>query len=292
MDNKKASDKQNYMQNLLLSAAPYCMQNSMRDLKRILHQREKYLETVEEGVIKRLHSAPEGALRVSSANNRIQYYYRKKPSDKNGVYIPGSNHQLVEKLAQKEYDEKVLKVLEKERKAIKAFFKNSPAHNLEELYDTLSVARRRVVIPVAETDDMFVKKWESAEYEKKGFSEESFELLTEKGERVRSKSEMIIANMLEKENIPYRYEYPIRLKGFGLVHPDFTVLNVRLRKEIYWEHLGMMDDPEYAEKAIRKIAAYHQSGFYSGDQLILTSETKLNPINVRQIKGIMEHFFL
>ena len=27
-----------------------------------------------------------------------------------------------------------------------------------------------------------------------------------------------------------------------IIHPDFTVLNVRTREILYWEHLGMMDN--------------------------------------------------
>lgn len=52
---------------------------------------------------------------------------------------------------------------------------------------------------------------------------------------MRSKSEVIIADLLNKEGIPYRYEFPLYLKEFNTVYPDFTILNVRKRKEIYWE---------------------------------------------------------
>ena len=57
-------------------------------------------------------------------------------------------------------------------------------------------------------------------------------LITEKGEYVRSKSEKIIADTLTKNNINYVYELPLRLKGYGTVKPDFTVLNKRTRHEL------------------------------------------------------------
>ena len=50
------------------------------------------------------------------------------------------------------------------------------------------------------------------------------EIYTERGERVRSKSEKIIADKLFLQNIPYHYERPIYLKGFGMVYPDFCCL--------------------------------------------------------------------
>ena len=73
-----------------------------------------------------------------------------------------------------------------------------------------------------------------------------------RGERVRSKSEILIANSLNEMNIQYRYEYPIRISNTTF-YPDFYILNLRRRKEYIWEHFGRMDDIEYARNAIRKI---------------------------------------
>ena len=98
--------------------------------------------------------------------------------------------------------------------------------------------------------------------------------------------------MLAKEDVPYRYEYPLYLEGADTIYPDFMVLNVRLRKELYWEHFGIMDDAEYAEKAVRKIAKYYMNGFYPGENLILTYETRATPLNVLQIKEIIKHYLL
>ena len=81
---------------------------------------------------------------------------------------------------------------------------------------------------------------------------EDIEILTEKGESVKSKSEKIIADKLNMMNIPYCYEVPLYLKGYGYVKPDFKVLNVATRKEYYWEHYGMMDNKDYIIKALKK----------------------------------------
>lgn len=97
---------------------------------------------------------------------------------------------------------------------------------------------------------------------------------------------------MNKEGVPYRYEFPIHLNGIGKVYPDFTVLNKRERKEMHWEHLGMMDDPDYAEKAVRKIEMYQNNGFFPGDKLILTYETKMNPINPQTVMLIIQRYLL
>ena len=99
---------------------------------------------------------------------------------------------------------------------------------------------------------------------------------------MRSKSEVMIADALSKANIPYRYECPLRL-GNAVVHPDFTVLRSSDREIVYWEHFGMMDDPEYCHKALQKIRLYEKCGIYPGIRLIITMETSYLPINLTVI---------
>ena len=81
------------------------------------------------------------------------------------------------------------------------------------------------------------------------------------------------------------------LKEYGLIHPDFTVLNVRTRKEIYFEHLGMMDDEVYREEALKRILAYEKNGIFPGDRLVLTHETLKSPVNSRMIEKVILHYF-
>ena len=107
---------------------------------------------------------------------------------------------------------------------------------------------------------------------------------------VRSKSEKIIADLLYRKGIPYHYEPELILRDGTKIYPDFAVLNLKHRKTIYWEHLGMMEDPEYSEKAVRKISAYIKNGIFPGEQLILTAETKEFPVNVREVKILIQHY--
>ena len=259
--------------------------------KDILEKRKKYLIKTSNEVEKRLKKSPVGTLRTSKCRGKVQYYHRMAPSERVGKYIPYSNKNLAAMLAQKDYDKKLLKSICAEMKAIEICLDKLPVNCAEDIYLLLSETRKKLVTPAEETDESFVSRWESVSYKGKDFSSDFPEYLTDKGERVRSKSEMIIANMLAKEGIPYRYEFPITIHNVGIVYPDFTVLNVRLRKEYIWEHRGKMDDPEYAAKAINKENAYNLSGFYQGDNFIITNETKSDPLNVRILHGIIDHFF-
>ena len=116
--------------------------------------------------------------------------------------------------------------------------------------------------------------------------------MTERGERVRSKSEKILADYFYRRGIPYKYEKPLYLKHFGTVYPDFTFLSKRTRKEIYWEHDGRMDDPVYAQSAVRKIQAYEENDIYPGEQLILTFEMEKQVLNTQEIERLVRRYLL
>ena len=120
---------------------------------------------------------------------------------------------------------------------------------------------------------------------------ESNHILTEQGEIVRSKSEKIIADKLSLTKIPYYYEVPICLNGFGFVRPDFTILNPYTLKEYYWEHLGMMSSPEYVDKALSKIELYTANGILPGRDLILSYESESHPVSTNYISTLISTIF-
>jgi hypothetical protein len=102
----------------------------------------------------------------------------------------------------------------------------------------------------------------------------------------------MIADMLEHYNIPYRYEYPLYLTGLGMVHPDFHCLNVTKRKEMIWEHFGMMDSISYANRNIRKLFYYEKNGYQAGVNMIMTFETSQTALNSNAIRTKIEQFLL
>ena len=85
---------------------------------------------------------------------------------------------------------------------------------------------------------------------------------------VRSKSEVIIANLLTTAKIPFRYEVPLFAPDGTMYLPDFTI-DWRGRK-FFWEHLGMLDKPEYKKKWGQKKQWYAQ---HFPDALLTTQES-------------------
>jgi len=263
----------------------------MEEVKKSLEAREKYLSQVIKEKEKAISSAPEGCLRICCRNDgKVQYYYRREVKDNNGTYIREKDFALAQNLAQKEYDQKVLRASEKEQKVIQKYLADYPQTCAEQIFEKLHPARQEMIKPIAETEEQYIQNWEAVSYERNGFDNNTPEFYTARGERVRSKSEVIIADLLYREGIPYRYEYPLKLHGYGTVYPDFMMLRVRDRKEIYLEHLGRMDDPDYVERNLQKRINYERNGIFQGDKLILTYETKKSPLNQKLLSQTILHY--
>lgn len=110
---------------------------------------------------------------------------------------------------------------------------------------------------------------------------------SQNGLMTRSKSEAQIASAYELQGWKFMYEPVVKLVDGRVLRPDFAVLHPRKRKVVYHEHLGMMDDPDYAMKAIRKLNDYGDAGIVLGDNLVVTAETKNHPLTFQDINELI-----
>lgn len=259
----------------------------LESIKPLLSSKLSELEILIKNVEKSLEKAPKGTLKATVSNGVIQYFIRHESTGEI-QYLSVAKKGLAKALAQKEYDKNFFKLATKQRRQIKKVLENIPDTQLSNAYDKLSSKKKMLVEPYIMPDDKYVEKWQAQEYKAKRLLDDEPFLITDKGERVRSKSEKIIADKLYSMGIPYRYECPVKLKGLGTVYPDFTILNVRTRKEIYYEHLGMMDKEEYCQKAISKIEHYGKNGIYIGKNLIVTFETSKQPLNMMVVEQMLK----
>ena len=76
------------------------------------------------------------------------------------------------------------------------------------------------------------------------FLQEGLVHRTSKGLAVRSKSELVIAEALGTAGIDFEYEKPLTFHG-QTRYPDFTIEDEIYGRTVYWEHLGMLSNPEY-----------------------------------------------
>lgn len=259
--------------------------NLLFELKSYQEQLQKILEIK----TKALKEAPEGHLRIANKQNTDQYYCVKGDNTKI-TYIPKADVNFIKRLAQKEYNKKLFPKINIQYKEINKLISVMEENNFSKEYELLSKKRQQLVEPVTLPEDEYVKRWLSVEYERKEFSSDIPELYTASGIRIRSKSELIIAETLSKLDIPFRYEFPLKVGRF-LFHPDFYCLNVKTRKVLIWEHFGMMDNSDYAEHSIEKQELYTKNGFIPGKNLIFTIESRKHPLYSRTVEKIAREIF-
>ena len=105
---------------------------------------------------------------------------------------------------------------------------------------------------------------------KQAFRPDELIYTTLRGERVRSKSEAIIADALYRHRIAYTYEKP--LIPDDRYHIDFTIENNIHGFPIYWEHFGVMNNSSYVKSFLEKKAYYSTLGIIENKNLIATFE--------------------
>lgn len=267
-------------------------QSNLKDFIEELILRKRMLNELIKAKQNAVGDAPKGSLRIIKNRRTFQYYHRTSEKDVSGKYIPRKDVEKAILLAQKDYDAKLLKALTEQQKAIENFLKNYDPDAAALVFDNLTEARKQLVKPIFLTDEEFVKQWQNETYAKLGFGKDEPEYYTARGERVRSKSEILIADALYRHNIPYRCEFPVSSHGIVFAAPDFNCLNVRLRKEYYWEHLGMMGNEDYANRNVKKIEKYTLADDFDETGLILTMETDKNPLNTKVIEEMIKRYLL
>ena len=264
---------------------------SQDNIAALVDIRKQELQVCLDNLQKSQKKAPKGSLRVQSHKNSFQYYLITERGDTKGKYIPRREQRKAAAIAQRDYNAAVAGVIGRQLAALGDLAKSYHPGEIDAALTGLRPGRRRLVTPVREPDSDFIAAWQHAPYTGKPFEINAPEFFTGTGVRVRSKSEVIIADALSRDGIPFRYEYPTSVKGWGTCYPDFTCLDTTTREEIIWEHFGLMGEHDYAETAIQKISHYAASGYILGKNLIATFESGTTPLSVKQVQAYIKAIF-
>ncbi|MDD4431055.1 MAG: AAA family ATPase [Bacteroidales bacterium] len=125
---------------------------------------------------------------------------------------------------------------------------------------------------------------------KKNFYEAGLIHKTARGELVRSKSEVIIADALFDNNIDYAYEKDLNLGVDGIKSPDFTIEDAESGVLYYWEHCGMMTDENYRRRWEIKREIYAKHGIVEGDNLIVSYDDENGGIDSHVIRKLIDKY--
>lgn len=235
----------------------------------------------------KLKSYPEGTLFCVHNGKYVKWF---QSNHSNPIYIRKKQRSLAVALAEKKFyslqleslllKEKTMLQYEKKQQEIE----EKTALLISDNSPYLELLKENILgMPVKFQD------WMDADYPRNTLYSQNLVYKTLSGHMVRSKSEVMIANSLFQSKIPYRYECMLELDAMQFF-PDFTILHPGTGELFYWEHLGLMDDHSYCEKAFSKLKTYSLCGIIPSINLILTFETRKHPLDIETIqKKIAEY---
>lgn len=249
----------------------------------------KRLDSKIKSINAKLKSFPKSNFYATTTRKKYFKWYRV--DNGNAIYIPKSKRKTAEKLAYRRYLLSFKEDLTNEMNAIKTYLDQHESYISEADQLLKHPAYQELLYPYFKPISQELSEWSKASYEKSTLYPEKLIHKTASGNEVRSKSEAIIDTFLHINQIPFRYESPLKL-GNKIIHPEFTIRHPSTGEYFYWEHFGMMDKSDYSKKAFNRIKLYNSHGIYPSINLIMTFETEDHPLTAEVVEKIIEHYFL
>ena len=207
------------------------------------------------------------------------------------TYIPKKHREYAQQLAYKRFLLEKQTECKKELYALELYQRHAVGENKKsDRFLSEDPAYQELLCPFYQMVTQEELIWSDTSYPKNPNYPEQLKYKSCKNEYVRSKSEALIAMNLYMKKIAYRYECELKI-GKAVFYPDFTILHPLTGKEIYWEHFGKMDLPEYAKNAADKLHMYARNGIYPGDRLITTYETMEQPLDTAIVQKLITYHF-
>lgn len=256
--------------------------------ERILTERQK-IESEITSIKSTLDNLPDGNFLCARNGKNYKWYHL---TGHNRTYIYKKNKPLAEQLAYKKYLSLRLKECINEKKAIDSYLSiHAVCDNKSEQLLKNNPEYLKLVSPFFKPQSMELLDWLHSPFQQNPKYPEQLIHKTISGNMVRSKSEALIDMLLHINKIPFRYECALNLDTIT-IYPDFTIRHPQTGETFYWEHFGLMDDPNYCKNACSKLQLYASNGIIPSIHLITTYETNTHPLSSDTIDGIIRNYFL
>lgn len=255
----------------------------------LLKKRTELYEILLYRAKKLLASMPRGILRYTNKKNEVQFFRRRNKKDINGVYITSKDVKTPQELAQKKYLDSLIKTAENDLKKIQKAIgliesvETEGAIEGKDLPDILA----KIVTPVIVSDEDYAKEWMS----QRSPVFDAFgnpDVPTQLGFNVKSKSEGMVIDTAVYYGIPIKYEPELTLPDGSYFRPDFVILDLSDRSEIFIEHFGCIDSDAYRDEMCEKINKYARNGIVLGKNFLATFETGRVKFDRETIAGMLK----
>ena len=264
-----------------------------------LHQLRENLTRLMTMLSKSEEMKLEGTLCVKTTGGKSRFYCRHEDKTQ-PEYLGSDKADRIRSLARKLHNEKLAKAASEEIKQIdrclKALQDEKEISDIDDVYQSLPESVKEIVGPPSFfSTEGYAAWWQSDRTKgRSGTKYYNYPLKTARGETVKSKSEVIIADRLYAAGVPYVYEYKTVVDDdwASMNYPDFYVLNKRTGEEFFSEHFGKMDDEKYCLTSQLKLEKYSQKGLVPGKNLILSFEGSQRPISTEYIDYLIKSYLL
>ena len=260
------------------------------EIRRILQEKRNELESLLRSKVISRFTALKGTINFKTQNGAIRFFRYEKRKCK---YLKKEDKKEITDLCTKHYVTRLKDAASKELEQINSCLEildDGDSSDVDKTYGELPDCIKENTSPSIFTDEGYARRWQEESFNTKWDMKNRIHE-TPGGDKVRSKSEWMIACLLTQAGIPYRYEAELDLDLGFYIYPDFTVLNKRTRKEYIWEHFGKMDDPKYVKESFMpKMRDYYAAGYLPGEKLLMTFESEGHPFNITQAKQLIKQF--
>lgn len=226
------------------------------------------------------------------------YYDVMRSGSKGKKYLGNENNEQVLNVKRYRYADKALELLEEDIRLLEHLIDNYVSPEYKNINDLLpAVYQTNLLSAVSSCSVRGDIPQEAIEWKERLQAEKAKyplfrpEQLTREaldGTKMRSKSEVLIANFLILAGIPFVYEAPLFINGENLL-PDFMILSlIDLSTVIIIEHQGMIFSDNYVDKFIRSLRLYlHTTEWVPNHNLFFTFDNIGETVDMRQLLQIL-----
>ena len=194
-----------------------------------------------------LQKSPQGRLTREKQGNSFMFFHVMNENNKRVRKAITKDFKTIRALARKAFLQKEITILQSNIHQIK---KTLAAYRPISFDGVVTMLPEYIAEYAAEKPSA----WSDEPYNQSVYMSERKVHTTSRGLKVRSKSELLIAEKLYEHGVRFRYEQILSIGGRDFA-PDFTI-RTRSGKTIYWEHCGMTNNDQYMNAHKRKLEAY------------------------------------
>lgn len=231
----------------------------------------------------------------STTEGMVLYKHLIRNGKQYSVKLGGLDNSEVIRIKQKRYNMMMLKVLEKNLKLLKKIEGRFILYDPESIDELLKPVYRDYTGLVNKTPGITSSdEWKQINTRNRYKLPDDCNTTTD-GVKTRSKSEVIVYGILKGYGLVIKFDVEITLKNeYGqnvIVSPDFIIL-CDDGSMIIIEHLGMLDNADYLEKALKKIHLYQINGYRLNENLFITADYSQGRINAQAIDELVRKMIL